>query len=268
MQSAEARRLFDANAETYDGVNSIVSLGLDARWRDWAARRAVTRFDARVLDAFAGTGHVGLRAAELGGRVTLADVSPKMLAVASRRAAEKGLCVDTILTDLTAEPLGVEGPFESLTVMWGLRYLGDPIGTLRRLAALVAPGGRVVVVDFVEPSGGVVTRVAAAYFFRVLPWIAGALAGRRQLYGELVATTHSMGSREHLASLVGEAGLEIVEQHAMGFGLVVGLVAVVPTTATPGDIRRDATYTRETPWDAQIQVSLSRTRARHNAIDI
>ena len=227
MERGEARRLFDANADTYDRVNSIVSLGLDARWRDWAARRAVTRFEARVLDAFAGTGRVGLRAAELGARVTLADISPRMLAVASRRARENGLRVDTVLTDLTADPPGVDGPFDALTVMWGLRYLGDPAGTLRRLAALVAPGGRVIVVDFVEPSGGIVTRMAAAYFFRALPRIAGAIAGRRRLYHELVATTHAMGSREHLMFLVREAGLEIVEQHTMGFGLVVGLVAVV-----------------------------------------
>ena len=234
MERGEARRLFDANADTYDRVNSIVSLDLDARWRDWAARRAVTRFEARVLDAFAGTGRVGLRAAELGARVTLTDISPRMLAVASRRAGEKGLRVDTVLTDLTADPPGVDGPFDALTVMWGLRYLGDPAGTLRRLAALVAPGGRVIVVDFVAPTGGVVTRIAAAYFFRVLPRIAGAIAGRQKLYHELVVTTRAMGSREHLMSLVREAGLEIVEQHTMGFGLVVGLVAVVRTTATRG----------------------------------
>ena len=232
MERGEARRLFDANAETYDRVNSIVSLGLDARWRDWAARRAVTRVDAHVLDAFAGTGRVGLRAAELGARVTLADISPRMLAVASRRAREKSLRVDTVITDLTAEAPGVDGPFDALTVMWGLRYLGDPAGTLRRLAALVAPGGHVIVVDFVEPPGGVVTHMAAAYFFRVLPWIAGAIAGRQTLYHELAATTHAMGSREHLMFLLREAGLEIVEQHTMGFGLVVGLVAVARSTAT------------------------------------
>jgi demethylmenaquinone methyltransferase/2-methoxy-6-polyprenyl-1,4-benzoquinol methylase len=227
MEREEARRLFDANADTYDRVNSIVSLGMDARWRDWAARRAVTRPEARVLDAFAGTGRVGLRAAELGARVTLADISPGMLAVASRHAREMGLRVDTVITDLTAEAPGVDGPFDALTVMWGLRYLGDPVSTLRRLATLVVPGGRVIVVDFVEPAGGLATRLAAAYFFRILPSVAGALAGRRALYRELVATTRAMGSREHLISLVRQAGLEIVEECAMGFGLVVGLVAVV-----------------------------------------
>lgn len=226
MDHATARRLFDTNAATYDRVNSIVSLGLDAAWRDWAARRAVAQPGARVLDAFAGTGRVGLRAAELGARVTLADVSPGMLAVARRRAIERNLDVRTVVADLTAEPLGIDGPFDAATAMWGLRYVDDPAQVLRGLAALIAPGGRVVVVDFIEPSRGLVTHLAAAYFFRLLPRIAGALAGRRELYRELVATTHAMGSRERLLALVRDAGLEVAEQHVMGFGLVLGLVAV------------------------------------------
>ena len=225
MEQAAARNLFDSSAETYDRVNSVISLGLDARWRNWISRQAVATPGARVLDAFAGTGRVGLRAAELGARVTLADVSPGMLAVALRRAHDRGFDVRSLVVDLSAVPLAVEGAFDAITVMWGLRYLDDPVGVLRRLSDLIAPGGRIVVVDFVEPAGGVLTRVAAAYFFRVLPWVASALASRRDLYRALVSTTHAMGSRAHLLALVRDAGLEVVEQRVMGFGLVAGLVA-------------------------------------------
>lgn len=231
MDQAEARRLFDASAETYDRVNSVISLGLDARWRDWTAKQAVARPGARVLDAFSGTGRVGLRAAELGARVTLADVSPGMLEVARRRARGRGLDVSTLVADLSAEPLGVDGAFDAVTLMWGLRYLDDPAGVLRRLFSLVAPGGRIVVIDFVEPAGGAFTRLVAAYFFRVLPWIASALAGRRELYRALVSTTHAMGSRERLLAHVRDAGLEVTQQRTMGFGMVVGVVARAETSA-------------------------------------
>lgn len=230
MDAAQARRLFDDNARTYDPVNTVVSLGLDSRWHDWAARRAVTSSGVRVLDAFAGTGGVGLRAARLGGQVTLADVSPKMLDVAARRARDRGVSVRTVVADLTAGSPDVGGPFDVMTLMWGLRYLSDPATTLRNLARLVAPGGRVVVVEFVEPDRGVVSRMAAWYFFRVLPRIASALAGRGQLYRELTATTHAMGTRENLLGVVRAAGLDVVERRVMGFGLVLGLVAVVPAT--------------------------------------
>jgi demethylmenaquinone methyltransferase/2-methoxy-6-polyprenyl-1,4-benzoquinol methylase len=230
MDQLAAQRLFDDSAETYDRVNSIVSLGLDARWRDWAARQAVVGRHPLVLDAFAGTGRVGLRAAELGANVTLADISPEMLAVARRRADAKGLKVHRNLADLAGDSPDVGGPYDAVTVMWGLRYLDNPAETLRRLASLIVPSGRIVVVDFVEPSGSIITQLAALYFFHILPWIAGTLAGNRELYRELVATTHEMGNREHLVSLVHQAGLEVERQHVMGFGLVVGIVAKRPRT--------------------------------------
>jgi len=226
VKPAEARRLFDDNAATYDRVNSVVSLGLDTRWREWAARRAVVRPGARVLDAFAGTGRVGLRAAELGASVTLTDVSPGMLAIGLQRAADRSLDVTAVVADLTASSLPVDDRFDAVTVMWGLRYLDDPAGVLARLATHVVPGGRIVVVDFIEPAGGAISCLAASYFFGGLPLIAGTLAGRRDLYRELVATTHAMGSREHLLAIVGDAGLEVVEERLMGFGLVLGVVAV------------------------------------------
>ena len=228
VSDSELRELFDASAGSYDRVNTIISVGLDARWRDWVARRAVTAPGGEVLDAFAGTGLAGLRAAALGARVTLADVSEGMLAVACRRADARGLAIASVVTDLTADPPVVPGgPFDAITMVFGARYLADPSAVMRRLSLLLRPGGKFVVLDFVEPDGGVISRLAAAYFFRVLPWIAGVLAGRRDLYDRLVSTTHAMRGRDHLEGLVRDAGLTIVETRAMGFGLVLGVVGIV-----------------------------------------
>jgi demethylmenaquinone methyltransferase/2-methoxy-6-polyprenyl-1,4-benzoquinol methylase len=220
-----ARDLFDTNAGSYDRTNTIISLGLDARWRDWAAHKAVLRPDVAVLDAFAGTGLVGLRCAELGGRVTLADISPRMLEVAEQRAAEAGLGLQTFTGDLTAAELDVPGaPFDAITLMFGVRYLDDPASVLRRLSALLRPYGSIVVVDFVEPDDSLLATLAAVYFFRVLPPVASWLSGKPELYRELVSTTHDLGPAKHLVSIVKSAGLEIAETRAMGFGLVCGVV--------------------------------------------
>ena len=225
MDSSVARELFDANARSYDRVNTIISLGLDSRWRDWAASRALTVPHARVLDAFAGTGAVGLRVAELGGDVTLADASPEMLRVAEERARQSGLHVSAVAIDLTDDPLVVSGaPFDAVTAMWGLRYVDDPAAVLGNLAGLLNKGGSLVVVDFVEPGPNVISRLAGFYFFRILPKIASFLARRGELYTQLVTTTHRMGSAERLEGLVRGTGLEVVETKVMGFGLVLGIV--------------------------------------------
>lgn len=227
---ADLLDVFDSSAETYDRINTIISLGLDRRWRGWAAREAVLCAGAKVLDAFAGTGLTGLRAAELGADVTLADASSGMLAVAERRASAAGLKVASVRADLSAAgDLAIPGgPFDATTMVFGARYLQDPSSTIRSLAKLLEPGGRFVLVDFVEPDDSLLARAAGLYFFRVLPHLASWLAGRRDLYDRLVETTHAMGGREHLVSLMRGADMDVVEVHKMGFGLVVGVIGRKP----------------------------------------
>lgn len=224
----ETRRLFDENADTYDRVNTIVSLGLDSRWRRWAARRAVTRPGSRVLDAFAGTGRTGIRAAELGAEVTLADLSRGMLAEADAGARRRGVSVHVVEADLGEVERIPGAPFDALTLTFGIRYLAEPARVLARIAGLLKPGARVVLLDFTEPDGGVISRLAGAYFFGVLPKIAAALAGRSELYRLLVRTTHQIEGPWVLEDIATGAGLQLVGTRVMGFGLVTGVVALVP----------------------------------------
>lgn len=224
IPASDAERLFDANAATYDKVNTVISLGLDDRWRSWAARRAVRRTGARVLDAFSGTGRTGIRAAELGAEVTLADISYSMLAEAVAEARRRSVSVSVVATDLTAADTVVGAPFDAVTVAFGIRYLADPVEVIRRLTSLLVPGGRVVLLEFAEPSGGLLSRVAGVYFFRVLPKIASALAGTSELYRLLAQTTHEIKGAGQLRGYLEEAGLRFVGQKTMGFGLVIGLV--------------------------------------------
>lgn len=227
MDAARSRSLFDENAGTYDRVNTMISLGLDARWRRWAARRAAWTPGARVLDAFAGTGRVGLEAAALGADVTLADDSRGMLDVAASEAARRGIVLRCVLTDLTAERLPFEtGSFDAVTVSFGVRYLDSPADVLRRLGRLLRPDGRLVVLEFVRQPRGPISWAASVYFFRVLPRIAGLLAGRRELYDYLASSTLAVGHVEDLAAVCRAAGFDVRSCRTMGFGLVAGLVCV------------------------------------------
>jgi len=237
--------LFDRSAAYYDRVNTVICLGMDVRWRRWAARRALasaparrptargrdTSLGLRVLDAFGGTGLVALELARRGARVTLADISPGMMRIARRRAERRGLSLDIVAADLTAHAAAElpGAPFDAITVSFGLRYVDDPAGLLRGLGAALAPQGEIVVLEAVVPCGGVVAALAGAYFFEVAPRVGALLAGRGELYAQLTSTVRALGGAGDVLAHVRAAGLLPQEQRLFAGGVVAGVVARRPS---------------------------------------
>lgn len=228
MEAQEARAIFNRNAATYDRINSILSLGLDARWRRWVARQAASKPGAYVLDAFAGTGLVGLEAAKMGAHVVLADISPGMLAIARSRAKRYGVPININIVDLTKDELPYEKEaFDVITIVFGIRYLKKPAEVISRLSGLLKPGGRLVALEFVRPSPGLISSPAAFYFFNILPRIGSCLARRRELYDYLVSSTKALGSARNVRDIITSTGLSVTLEKRFGFGLVYGIVSTV-----------------------------------------
>jgi demethylmenaquinone methyltransferase/2-methoxy-6-polyprenyl-1,4-benzoquinol methylase len=221
--------LFDRNVASYDRVNTVICLGLDRRWRSWAAGRALAPAarPPRVLDACGGSGLVALELARRGAQVTLADVSEGMLDLARRRAAAEGLTLADVRVDLASEAAtDLPGaPFDAVTLAFGLRYVDDPAGLLRGLAAALVPGGSIVLLEAVVPLGGLPARIAGRYFFDIAPRVGALLAGSGELYDELTATVRALGSAGDLLRIVAAAGLAPRERRLFAGGVVAGVVA-------------------------------------------
>jgi demethylmenaquinone methyltransferase/2-methoxy-6-polyprenyl-1,4-benzoquinol methylase len=221
---------FDRSASTYDRVNTIITLGFDARWRRWAARQATPR-DAggppRVLDAGAGTGLLALDLARRGAAVTAADAAPRMLAVARDRFAAAGLPLRAFVADLSdpATAGKLDGPFEAITLGFGLRYFADPVALLRLLRGLLVPGGRLVVVEAVQAPQDLLGTAAGLYFFQVAPRLGAALSGRGELYDLLSASTRALGSADDVAAHLNAAGFAVAARRRFALGVVAGFVA-------------------------------------------
>jgi demethylmenaquinone methyltransferase / 2-methoxy-6-polyprenyl-1,4-benzoquinol methylase len=233
LEASHVAGLFDRNAATYDRVNTVLTFGLDASWRRWAARQVAPLSSAssaqplRVLDACAGTGLLALDLARRGATVTAADAAARMLAVARRRLAAAGLPLRTVVADLS-DPAEVErlgGPFDAITLGFGLRYFADPEAQLRSLRDLLVPGGRLVVVEAVHPPRDALGTAAGFYFFHVAPRLGTALAGSAELYDFLTATARVLGSADDVAAHLRTAGLSVVVSRRLACGVVAGFVA-------------------------------------------
>lgn len=110
--------------------------------------------DETVLDVASGTGATALPLAERlpRGKVTAVDFSSNMLEQARVAARTQGLnnldFVQCDMTDLPFEP----SQFDHATCSFGLFFVDDMSGALKRIARAVKPGGRVVVSGFCGDS--------------------------------------------------------------------------------------------------------------------
>ena len=150
MGAGDAKRIFTGIEGSYDRVATVLSLGQDPRWR----RALVDAIDARpthrVLDVATGTGMVAQALHDrYGCAVVGLDQSADMLAVARTR---DGVFEEVV--EGRAESLPFAGAaFDHLTFTYLLRYVDDPAATMRELARVVKPGGRLAMVEFGLPSG-------------------------------------------------------------------------------------------------------------------
>jgi demethylmenaquinone methyltransferase / 2-methoxy-6-polyprenyl-1,4-benzoquinol methylase len=153
-QSARKRQaldLFRGLPRRYDFLSAALSFGQDPRWRRALVQELAPPAGARVLDVATGTGMVAAELLARHGDCTVVglDQSAEMLAAARARFAGEQR-VELVEGQAERLPFADES-FEALTFTYLLRYVEDPPATLRELARVLKPGGRICSLEFGVP---------------------------------------------------------------------------------------------------------------------
>ncbi len=132
-------------------------LDLVMRQRQLAKYRheAVAAASGRVLEVGVGS---GLNFSLYGKQVDVVfgiDPSPRLLAIARRRAAAAGVRADLLLGSATAIPLA-DNSVDTVVMTWTLCSIPDPLAALREMRRVLKPGGRLLFVEHgLSPEPGV-----------------------------------------------------------------------------------------------------------------
>ncbi len=173
---ALTRRLFDDTASDYDRIEKLIGFGSGAWYRRQALLRAGLKEGMRVLDVAAGTGLVTREAVRVAGEPSLVwalDPSLGMLAQARRT-----LRVPTLLALAEAIPCR-DGQFHFIAMGYALRHLADLDVVFAEFHRVLAPGGRVCVLEITKPASRVGTALLKAYMRIFVPLAARLVARRR-----------------------------------------------------------------------------------------
>jgi len=217
--AVDARTLFATLGPTYDRYSALLSFGQDPRWRRFLVSRVDVGPGETVLDVATGTGLVARELVRQHGcSVVGVDQSPEML------AAARGRTHGVRFVEASAEqlPFG-DAEFDALTFTYLLRYVDDPLATLRELARVVRPGGTIAMLEFALPRG--VWRLAWELWVRVgLPTAGRTISpGWHEVGRFLGPSIRGFWSRYDAASLFRAAGLQDVHERrlSLGGGVVV-----------------------------------------------
>ena len=227
-RSAEIAAAFDELAPVYDRLTTILSLGLDRRWRSAVvAETRLTPGDS-AIDVAAGTGRLAADLADrVGpfGRVVAVDLSPGMVERGTARARDI-VQLEFLLADALDLPFD-DGRFGAATIAFGLGALSDLGAGLRELRRVVRPGGRVVCLEPTMPSPRWWGRFQHRSARRIAP-LAVSVAARRDAYRRLTALVRNVPEADTLADLMRETGLVDVEYRRLGLGAVALHAGTVP----------------------------------------
>ena len=214
---------FDVIAHRYDRLNRILSLGIDRGWRRRALRLLAQ--DAppdRVLDVATGTADFAILAARLLPRVRITgiDLSAGMLASGRAKVLRAQLCdrIDLVRGDGLALPFA-DASFDAVTVAFGVRNFESIAAGLAEMHRVLAPDGRVVILELSQPERAPMRPLFRVYLRAVMPQLGRLFSGHAREYRYLPASIEQVPQGEAMLGLLRAAGFDACRAVRYTFGV-------------------------------------------------
>ena len=174
-------KLFDRIAAHYDGLNHLLSLGIDRCWRRQAVRSM--RAADKVLDVAVGTADLAILMLRKGKarHVTGIDLSPEMMRIGETKAKKAGLEISFLEANAQQMPFP-DNSFDAVTCAYGVRNFADLDAGLGEMFRVLKRGGELTILEFGYPNTGFFRWCYDRYFTTFLPFVGRLLSRDKTAY--------------------------------------------------------------------------------------
>jgi demethylmenaquinone methyltransferase/2-methoxy-6-polyprenyl-1,4-benzoquinol methylase len=232
-KSDQVRDMFARIAPQYDFLNKLLSLGIDKRWRQAAAKRIKSHQEGRILDIATGTGDMALEVANATDnsvKIIGVDFCTAMVEIGRNKLKTSTLSSRITLGVASCEALPFHNDtFDSATIAFGIRNVVDRSLGLREILRVLVPGGRIVILEFSNPKSRLFKSVYHFYFRRLLPAIGGMFSDS-DAYRYLPDSVLEFPDQGTFKKLMVDAGFQNVEHTDYTFGIVSCYVGEKPVS--------------------------------------
>ncbi len=219
------RGMFSSIARFYDFLNHLLSLNLDKSWRKFAVKVSGVQANDKVLDVCSGTGDLAIafsRKLDSSGKVIGSDFCHEMLKISCSKILKLSLKKRIQITEADALNLPFQdNMFHVSAVAFGIRNVSNLENGIKEMCRVVVPGGKVVILEFAQPTNYLFRQIYYLYFKKILPLIGGLISKSDvQAYTYLPNSVMAFPDRDSLKRKMEDNGLGDVKIYNRSFGIV------------------------------------------------
>ncbi len=218
----QVEQMFDTISGNYDGLNRLISLGTDTKWRKKVIKMVAERKPDTILDIATGTGDLAIKFAEKTStsKIVGLDLSEGMLSIARKKVLGTSIenTIEFIKGDSEALPFGNDS-FEAITVSFGIRNFEDLEKGLSEIYRVLKPNGLFVILETSVPTKFPFKQGYFFYCKGLLPFIGKIFSKDKVAYKYLSESASVFPYGEKLNNILRKIGFIEVKNKPQTFGV-------------------------------------------------
>ena len=214
-------KMFDAISNEYDGLNRVISFGIDIKWRNKVVKLVADTKPNNILDIATGTGDLAISlTGTTANKIIGLDISDGMLEVGRQKIKSKALdgIIKMVIGDSEDLPFK-DNTFDAITVAFGVRNFMNLKKGLSEILRVLKPGGIFVILETSVPIKTPYKQGYKLYSTFILPTIGKVFSKDRSAYKYLSESASVFPFGEELNNILREIGFINVEDKPQTFGV-------------------------------------------------
>jgi demethylmenaquinone methyltransferase/2-methoxy-6-polyprenyl-1,4-benzoquinol methylase len=218
----QVTKMFDTISGEYDGLNRVISFGIDQKWREKVVKIVDSISPKNILDIATGTGDLAIMFAEKTSaeKIIGLDISEGMLNVGRKKISNKKLDkrIEMVVGDSEKLPFK-DNHFDAITVSFGVRNFETLETGLAEILRVLKPNGKFVILETSIPTK---FPFKQGYLFHsnvILPLVGKIFSKDKKAYGYLSESAANFPYGEKLNNILRKIGFINVENHPQTFGV-------------------------------------------------
>ena len=217
----QVAQMFDTISGNYDGLNRVISFGIDVQWRKKVLNLVSSSNPKMILDIATGTGDLAiLMATTKAEKIIGLDISSGMLEVGKKKIAHKNLSdkIEMLLADSENMPFE-DHTFDAITVAFGVRNFENLEKGLSEILRVLKPNGIFVILETSNPTKFPYKQGYHFYTKYILPLIGKLFSKDDVAYGYLSESASVFPFGEALNNILRKVGFINVVDRPQTFGV-------------------------------------------------